>query len=373
MSEWLIEHGALASLREFHKRGLTPSAVERGAYEARRSSEDGILRVQGAAGIVPIHGILTEKMDFFAWLFGGGNTVYSDIVKAIQLADADPRVSEIVLDINSPGGTVAGLFSAIDAINAANKPVRAEVTTMAASAAYALASQASEIVAVDRSAMFGSIGVVSSFWVDPEIVSVTSTDAPNKRPDVTTSEGRAIVREELDAIHELFVGAIAEGRGITPKKVNSTFGKGSMFLAAEALSRGMIDSEKTSTPTTAVVLKQETQMDLQTLKAQHPAVYTAARDEGANAERERVTAHLTMGEASGDMKTTVTAIKDGSDLTPSLQAAHLAAAMNRAAVASRVADDAAASIAATQTATSDTNTEADQVAALVARNLGGTK
>ena len=70
-------------------------------------------------------------------------------------------------------------------------------------------------------------------------------------------------------------------------------------------------------------------MDLNTLQAQHPDVYAAAVEMGANAERDRVAAHLTMGDASGDMATAITAINEGSAMTASLQATYMAAGMNR--------------------------------------------
>jgi ClpP class serine protease len=90
--------------------------------------------------------------------------------------------------------------------------------------------------------MFGSIGIAASFLVDESIVEIASTEAPKKRPDVSTAEGKAIVREELDAIHEVFVEAIARGRSTTTTNVNRNFGRGAIVLARDAKRAGMIDS-----------------------------------------------------------------------------------------------------------------------------------
>ena len=98
-------------------------------------------------------------------------------------------------------------------------------------------------------------------------------------------------------------------------------------------------------------------MDLQTLKAQHPDVYAAAAQEGRDQERDRVNAHLTMGEASGDMKTAIGAIGDGSAMTATLQAKYLAAGMNRSDVQARQDDDAEAGAADSANA-SDADAEA---------------
>ena len=86
-------------------------------------------------------------------------------------------------------------------------------------------------------------------------------------------------------------------------------------------------------------------MDLQILKAQHPAVYAAAVQEGTAQERDRVGAHLKMGEASGDMDTAISAVEDGSAMTATLQAKYMAAGMNRAAAQARQDDDAEAGAA----------------------------
>ena len=70
-------------------------------------------------------------------------------------------------------------------------------------------------------------------------------------------------------------------------------------------------------------------MDLEKLKSLHPAIYSAAKAEGAQRERSRVAAHLTMGAKSGDLKTAHVAIRSGADLTFEIQAQYLAASMNR--------------------------------------------
>ena len=171
---------------------------------------------------------------------------------------------------------------------------------------------------------------------------------------MSTEDGKAIVREELDALHEIFVDAIASGRDTTVEKVNADFGQGATLLAEEALKRGMIDTVAdsslavvSSTDSTTTARKGGNQsekgpMDLTTLKAQHPDVYAAAVQEGVTQERDRVGAHLTMGEASGDMKTAVGAINDGSVMTATLQAAYMAAGMNRQDISNRGEDESSA-------------------------------
>lgn len=124
-----------------------------------------------------------------------------------------------------------------------------------------------------------------------------------------------------------------------------------------------------------VVAKQEIiKMNLEKLKAEHPALYAQIVAEGHAAgvvsERDRVVGHLTMGNSSGDMKTAEGAIKDGSAMTAALQATYMSAAMNRKDINNRTDDDAAAAAAADG---ADVNTETDdaaKVADIVAAKLG---
>lgn len=361
---WLLEQDARKRMEAAYNRSVTSEQI--GAFEANQSP--GASHTVGGVAKIHVKGVLTQSRDIFAMLFGGGNTTYSDITEAIRAADNDPAVDSITLEVDSPGGQFAGLFDTLAAMQAAKKPINAEVSGMAASAAYAIASQADTIRATSKASRFGSIGVVATFYTDEGEVSITSTDAPNKRPDVTTEEGKVMVREELDAMHDLFVETIAEGRDVTVKKINETFGRGGTFLADEALKRGMIDSVETAKPKTAVggQSQEYRSMDLNQLRAQHPSVYEAAVKVGADKERDRIEGHLTMGEASGDTKTAFAAIRDGSEMTASLQAKYMAAGMNRSDVATRQEEDAAASAADGATAP-DT---ADSVLDFVEAKLG---
>jgi hypothetical protein len=79
-------------------------------------------------------------------------------------------------------------------------------------------------------------------------------------------------------------------------------------------------------------------MNLEELKAQHPATYRAAKADGAQRERSRAVAHLTLGEKSGDLKTALASIRSGADLTMEIQAQYLSASMNRADTAERQAE-----------------------------------
>lgn len=347
MNTWLITKDAWHIVRTAEALGVLPTAEERAEFNA--SFSDGgypgarIMDKVGNTAQINISGVLTKEPSWLLRYFGGGNTAYSEIISAINEAERDPAIEEVVFSIDSPGGNTGGLTDAMDAIAGMTIPTRAEVSGMAASAAYGLASQAGSITALNRSAMFGSIGIKSSHFVDGTVIDITSSNAPEKAPDVTTDAGKAMVQKTLDQIEAVFIEDIARGRGVTTDKVKADFGRGGVFLAHDAKSHGMIDDvkDRTQQPGATTTTQEANSMNLQELKSKHPDTYAAAVAEGVAQEQDRVSAHLTMGEASGDMKTAIEAVAKGDSLTAAYQAKYMAAGMKNGQIGARQGDNAA--------------------------------
>lgn len=304
--------------------------------------------VAGTEAVIPIQGLLSPTRDYWGGFVAGGNTVYGDIVDAITAANADPRVKSITLSVGySPGGYMHGSFEAYDAVRNSAKPVTAVVRHGALSSAYGLVSQASEVVAFDESTEFGSVGVAATYHIWDHYVDIASTKAPEKRPDLRTEEGKAIVRKELDAAHDLFVGKIAAGRKVDASTVNSTYGAGGIVFAKSALAAGMIDKigglsviESDKSASVKSGAKEVTKVkDLEELKTQYPAIYRMAFNEGVKSESDRVSAHLELGEACGDIKIAIESVKEGKPLDAVTQSRYMAASMRSNIAAARQADN----------------------------------
>jgi ClpP class serine protease len=243
----LLAHETTAKLHAFAQR-FSPTPTELIAFERdARTAKPRTFTARAGDAVIAVHGILVQRASLLFELFGAGSTTYGELVAQLDAADADPAVKRIVLDVDSPGGMVAGLFATLDAIASAKKPVVARAIA-AQSAAYAIAAAADKIEAVGRAAMFGSVGVAVDAAVYADEISITNSDAPDKRPDLRTEQGRAVIVRELDAIAELFYGAIAAGRskatksGINTSRVKADFGRGATLLADAALAAGMIDT-----------------------------------------------------------------------------------------------------------------------------------
>ena len=289
---WLLQDDVARAMAQALKAGFCPTAEQvTGFFAVRPEAADGgdlrVMKVAGDTAEILVEGVLTPKPDLLAFLFGGGNTTYQEITAALARAQTDPAVKRAVLRINSPGGQMDGLFETLAALEAFTKPT-STLASRACSAAYAIAAATGKIEAVNAAAEFGSSGVATKLTVDEDVVELTSTLAPKKRPDPRTPEGQAIIREYLDSIHELFADAIARGRGVGRKVVDTTFGSGATVLATDAKRLGMID--KIAQPALRPIgankaVRGESElgakaMNIETLKAEHPETYAAVIAEG---------------------------------------------------------------------------------------------
>ncbi len=165
---------------------------------------------------------------------------------------ADDTIKSIVVQVNSPGGTVTGLPEAADAVFAARqvKPVTMVLDPLCASAAYWVASQGTEI-SVAPSGEVGSIGVRMmhmdcSAALEAEGIKITNiasgefkTEGNPYEPLPETS--RAYFQAECDALYAQFLKAVARGRDTSVANVKENFGKGRVLRAAEAKKLGMVD------------------------------------------------------------------------------------------------------------------------------------
>ncbi|MBI6628333.1 S49 family peptidase [Pontibaca salina] len=209
-------------------------------------------------GVVPVRGLLTPNAYMLErWM---GWTTYYGLAETMQELADNEAVSAIVLEIDSPGGMVMGIEAAVNAIAAAaaEKPVHALVHPLAASAAYWLASQATDI-SLTPGSQVGSIGVMAQTWApatpdrsgDMNYI-VTSSHARAKRPDPATEEGQAELRRRLDQTESIFHAAVAQGRGIAPDDLTAQLSVtddvrdgGAVFAGDDARTRGLVDALET--------------------------------------------------------------------------------------------------------------------------------
>ena len=206
---------------------------------------------RGPLAILPVYGVLVPRATLFSDV--SGVSAVDDLASAVTEAAADRTVDTIVLDVDSPGGNVAGCLEAAAAIREARavKPVIAVARYTMASAAYWLAAQASEVIA-SPSARVGSIGV---FAIHNDISAALAQlgiartyvfrgehkiDGHEAAP--LTEEARAELQSTVDRAYEAFTGDVAAGRRVEPARVREGgYGAGRTLPAAEALELGLVD------------------------------------------------------------------------------------------------------------------------------------
>lgn len=237
---WLIEESWMVTLIEIARREGDFEALQTRLSEKMENTRD--MMVRGDTAHLPISGPIFPKANLFTQISGA--TSIDTIARDFQTAMDDDSIERLILDIDSPGGAVTGINEMAEMIYAARgqKPVTAYVGGTGASAAYWLASAASNMV-IDATARVGSIGVVTAYpsGKDDNRIEITNTASPNKRVDINTKEGKAVVTEELDALADVFIASVAKYRGVTDQHVRKKFGQGGVLVGEQAVDIGMAD------------------------------------------------------------------------------------------------------------------------------------
>lgn len=217
--DWLIDPDAL--------RALLAAAEEARGRDASATSRPGhpLLNVEDGVGVIAIEGPILRKPDRFARIFMGA-TDSTEIGAALREAGEHEDVRAIFLDIDSPGGTVAGTPELANAVAALDtkKPVYAFSSGLMCSAAYWIASQARAIYATP-SARVGSIGVVQAVIDDSarlhaagskvEVFSVGKYKAMGAPGTPLTDDQRELISSNLAEIAgEFHAAVLAKGRAI---------------------------------------------------------------------------------------------------------------------------------------------------------------
>lgn len=201
--------------------------------------------VRDGVAVIPVMGPLFRYANLMTDLSGA--TSYATLATDLRAAVDNPEVLSIVLQIDSPGGSVNGCNEFAKQVRDVRgvKPIVAYVGGQAASAAYWIATATDKIVA-DESALVGSVGAMFNLKKDEErpgskTYTFISAQSPLKNAGPDTPEGSRELQRLADATAQVFVDAVAANRGVSTEEVLEKYGQGTVFTGAEALDRGMID------------------------------------------------------------------------------------------------------------------------------------
>ncbi|MFK3720368.1 S49 family peptidase [Pseudomonas fulva] len=338
---WLMLPDALDNLLTISDRMGDPLALA--TKRGEQLEETSRVTLRGNVALVPVIGPIFRYANLFTEISGATSTqvLGSDIQRALD----DPKVKSIVLNIDSPGGVASGINELAELIyqGRSRKRIVAYIGGIGASAAYWIASAAHEIV-IDEASLAGSIGVVVEAVVDDEKASgrtryqIVSRNAPNKRPDLGTEEGRAKLGETIDALGDVFVGKVARNLDVAAEQVPEMGDHGGIRVGADAVKHGLahrvgsleslitelakpaFNSTRSNTMTIvkttadlrAALAAGTDPTTIEIAQAEQPDL-SAIRTEAATAERERIKGINALA-SKGFEKEVEAAIEDGSSV-----------------------------------------------------------
>ncbi len=282
--------------------------------------------IDGVA-VVPVHGVIAKRANMFSAISGGVSTEL--VARDIQMAIDDKSVNSILLDIDSPGGSVDGLPELASLIYKARdtKKIVALANGTMASAAYWIGSAATDIYASSETTAVGSIGVVATHMdvsgsEEKRGVKTTEVYAGkfkriSTQYEALTEEGKQSIQGQVDYLYSVFVGAVALHRGMSSDAVVKNMADGRIFIGQQAIDAGLVKDIQTKDqiisllggggarvtgipqrtvaqanasqeePTQPTTIESKT-MNKEELEKEHPILAAAIRADGASAERDRI-------------------------------------------------------------------------------------
>jgi capsid assembly protease len=205
-------------------------------------------QVIGVVAVIDIFGVLVHRggMDANSSYILGYDRIGTAFIAALN----DTTVKSILLQIDSPGGEVAGAFELAAMIKQARstKPVNAVISSMAASAGYLIASAASDI-AISLTGVAGSVGVFLrhvdvSQMAETEGFKVTYVFAGGHKIDGNPYQPlpdavKGDLQTEINKLYGLFVSTVADNRGLKPETVKAQ--EAAVFTGQDAIKAGIAD------------------------------------------------------------------------------------------------------------------------------------
>lgn len=207
---------------------------------------------RGAIAVIPIHGAIVQRASQINICDGGTST--QAVSNALREANADDTVDSILLDIDSPGGSVYGVAELAAEIRASTKPVTAIANSLAASAGYWLGSAAREFF-VTPGGEVGSIGVwmahedwskaLDEMGIKTTLISAGAYKVEGNPYEPLGDDARAFLQSRTNDYYGAFTRDVAKGRKVSVDQVRGGMGQGRVLGADQAKAENMVDGVMT--------------------------------------------------------------------------------------------------------------------------------
>lgn len=243
-NNWAILPDKMDQILSVLRNKVMSIEIEQPEIEAKQRATP--YRGVGNVALIQVFGTLAQR--FGAMESGGTST--EQINGWFDQAMADPNIGAIVLQMDSPGGSVQGMTELSQKIFNARgtKPIVAVADSLMASAAYWIGSAADQIV-VTPSGEIGSIGILSVHVDDSEADAKAgfkttvfrSTEFKGEGIGSLTEDAAGAIQSRVMSFHNMFVSDVARNRKTSASKVNADYGKGRVLGAEDAVKVGMAD------------------------------------------------------------------------------------------------------------------------------------
>lgn len=229
---------------------MTSVQADAQAVQARRAATASA--TAGGIAVLPLYGVVTQRGNMADDVSGPGSCSTQKFSAALRAAIADPGVAQILIDIDSPGGSVYGVQELAAEIMQARstKPIVGIANSLCASAAYWVGCCASELY-VTPGGEVGSIGVYQAHQdmskaLEEEGVSIKIISAGKYKTEghpygPLDAEAEAFMQSRIDDYYAAFTKGVAKARGASIDAVRSGMGQGRVLGADAALAENMVD------------------------------------------------------------------------------------------------------------------------------------
>ena len=248
---WAIMPEKLEAIIEFlslKNNGVSFTAEEIESRINRRATS--FKNVKGDISVLPLYGVISQKMNMMTDISGGMSTEMFGM--ALDEALADSSIGAVVIDVDSPGGSVFGVQELSNKIYSSRgkKPIIAVCNSLMASAAYWIGSAADEIV-ITPGGEIGSVGVVATHTdysqaaekqgVKTSLIHAGKYKVEGNPYEPLQDEARQELQARVDDYYNMFTSDVARNRGTNQSKVKAGYGEGRVVGAKAAIQKGMAD------------------------------------------------------------------------------------------------------------------------------------
>jgi signal peptide peptidase SppA len=337
-SPWAIQPDKLLEIQGIYATHLRGEKIDIKGIEASigkplNNVQQGYSVTDGVA-VLPITGVISKRMNLMQQISGGTSSEL--VARDLKAAMNDPAVNAIILQIDSPGGTVDGTQTLSNLVSQASavKPCVALADGCMASAAYWVGSAASAIYMTDNLTQVGSIGVVATHTdisgaeaakgVKTTEISAGKFKRITSQYGALSESGKQSMQDQVDYLYSVFVQNVADNRGVSVDTVLQDMADGRVFIGQQAIDAGLVDGVSTLD---ALIAK---------LSQQGAGAIASARVQVQSCSQISAVAEIQSTEGNQDMKITMQdVLAHAPDIATALREEGAAAALTQGATAER--------------------------------------